>query len=259
MEMSRRLQTKLKELIPFYYFSDVTKFRTLGSAAPLLVYAAIPPSTDVTLSGGQLTLNPQNPGDVYWDFVDPRIRNAMVNNATTAIRLARALHDASERLIAAGFASDAMFYQPDDVDDLRARATSGAGSELLRSLLFVEAELIRQAHDAGRRIANFRSRTGANPEEAIQALAEFGQNVTEAFNKNLTSVYGGGALRPLGTMAFIEAASCFLPDAAAIAPSALFQLTVVKQASAFKLDTFLDGKAPKKDDIVIEERLALLA
>jgi hypothetical protein len=258
MEMSRRLQAKLKELIPFYYFADVTRFRTLGAAAPLLVYAAIPPSTDVTLSGGQLTINPRDPHDLYWDFVDPAIRNAMVQHPTTAARLAGALRDASERLTAAGFAADAMFYQPDEVDDLRTRATTGAGSELLRSLLFVEAELIRQAQDAGRRIANFRSRAGASPEEAIQALAGFGQKITEAFNKNLTSVYGSGALRPLGTMAFIEAASCFLPNAAAVKPSALFQLTVVKRAASFKLDTFLDGKTPKKEEVVIEERLAVL-
>jgi hypothetical protein len=36
-------------------------------------------------------------------------------------------------------------------------------------------------------------------------------------------------------------------------------LVVVKQASTFKLDTFLDGKTPDKNDIVVEERLAVLA
>jgi len=104
-----------------------------------------------------------------------------------------------------------------------------------------------------RRIDKYR-----RPSGQPKYLAEFGQSVTQAFNKNIRSVYGGAALRPLGTMAFIEAAACFLPAARAVAPSALFQLTVVKQASAFKLETFLDGKAPMKSDIVIEERLALI-
>lgn len=259
MDMSRRLQAKLKELIPFYYFSDVTKFTAPGSAAPLLVYAAIPPSTAVTFSKGLLTINPQNPGDVYWNFLDPEIRNAMTNNSMTTARLAGAMRDASERLLAGGFASDAKFYEPGEVDDLRTAATSGSGLEFLHRLLFVEAEIIRQAHEAGRRIASFRSRAGAQPREAIQALADFGQRVTEAFNKRVTSAYGGSALRPLGTMAFIEAAACFLPNAVGVKPSALFQLTVVKQQSAFKLETFLDGHVPKKEDIVIEERLAVLA
>jgi len=259
MAMSRRLQAKLKELIPFYYFSDVNKYRNLGAAAPLLVYAAIPPSTAVDTSGGGLTLNPQNPGDIYWDFMDPAVRNAMVNNSIAAARLANALRDASDRLIAAGFPGDAMFYEPGDIDDLRGRALTGDGRPFLESLLVFEAQIIRHARDAGRRIANFRSRAGAEPREAIQALAEFGQNITETFNKNITDTYGGGAVRPLGTMAFIEAASCFLPNAGTLTPSALFQLVVVKQASTFKLDTFLDGKTPDKNDIVVEERLAVLA
>ena len=42
-EMSRRIQAKLKELIPFGYFQDPARYADLEAAGALLLYAAIEP------------------------------------------------------------------------------------------------------------------------------------------------------------------------------------------------------------------------
>ncbi|MBI1790990.1 MAG: hypothetical protein HYR60_25960, partial [Acidobacteria bacterium] len=262
MDMSRRIQAKLKQLIPFYYFDDAAKYRDLGAAAPLLVYSSIPPSTDIKLLGDTLTLNPENPDGPYWDFEDRAVRKAMVFNSRTSDALSRALQRAHDALLDAGFSSDAVFFASGELDDFRKTATSGDGDRKLTSLLFVEAEIIDQAHRAGRALAKFRQQAEAGPEDAVQALAAFGAAVTEAFNKNVTGIYGGGSLRPLGTMLFLEAALAFLPGPAAFRPSAIFELTVVKQNAPFALPGFVDVNEParpEKPDIVIQERLVALA
>ena len=132
------------------------------------------------------------------------------------------------------------------------------GDTLLHSLLFVEAEIIAQAHKAGLAIAKFREEGWKDPQQAVKALADFGSAVTDAFNKKVSGVYGGGALRPLGTMPFVEAAGAFSRDAASAKPAALFELTVVRQTAGFDLAKFVDPaepQAPPREDIVIQERL----
>jgi hypothetical protein len=129
----------------------------------------------------------------------------------------------------------------------------------LRSLLSVEAEIVERAQAAGRAMAAFRDRGAKDPEQAVKTLAEFGSAITDAFHARLSGIYGSGALRPLGTMIFVEAAAAFLPDPqTATKPSALFELTVVKQQSPYALPSFLDAADPKRPetaDIVVQERL----
>ncbi len=65
MEMSRRIQRKLKALIPFYYLADVANLRRHEFVAPLLVYASIPESTDIDFDGHTATINPAHPRGLY--------------------------------------------------------------------------------------------------------------------------------------------------------------------------------------------------
>ena len=44
-EISRRIQRLLRRFVPFLYFQDAARYRDLGSARPLLVYAALPVAT----------------------------------------------------------------------------------------------------------------------------------------------------------------------------------------------------------------------
>ena len=46
----------------------------------------------------------------------------------------------------------------------------------------MELDIIRSAHKAGLRMAEFREKAGASPREAVNALEGFGSALTSAFN-----------------------------------------------------------------------------
>lgn len=240
-EMSERIQGKLKEIIPFYAFADLEAFETVGSAAPLLVYASIPPVRD------------------EWDIEHAPTRKAMIKHPVADLRLTQALQRCHDRLTAAGRNSLAGFYKPTELSILRSTATNDANAGKLESLLRMEAGIISAARSAGLQMAAFRARQWDDPEGAVDALARFGAEMTRAFNSRVGGIYGGAALRPLGTMVFIEAARAFLPPGTpAPTTSALFELTVVRENAPFNLATFLEGQHPPADQVVVQERLARL-
>src|SRR4030095_14106063 len=126
---------------------------------------------------------------------------------------------------------------------------------VLGRLLLVEAEIVRGAQKAALELATFASNAGSNPSEAIEALSEFGAKITETFNNNIQSLFGGDHIRPLGTMAFIEAASALDPTLGLVEPVAIMELLVVKQQSQFNLPAFLEGETPNQGDIVIQQNI----
>ena len=256
MRMSRAIQAKLKELIPFYFFADLENLEEPDAAAPLLVYAAIPPTSQIRLDGQSLTINPDPPRGVYWDVENSRERKAMIGHSRATASLTVAVQRLHERLNAAGRTSLAKFYAPGQLSTLRSRATAGTNSFKLESLLRMESNIVAAAHHAGLQMAAFRERQWDDPEGAVEALAKFGSSITDAFNHKVKSIYGGAALRPLGTMVFVEAARAFLPPAVHPPTSALLELTVLKEGAAFDLSTFLDGKQPPHSEVVIQQRLA---
>jgi hypothetical protein len=94
----------------------------------------------------------------------------------------------------------------------------------------------------------------SSPTEAIKAFAEFGSKVTAAFNSKIGNVFVGDALRPLGSMIFIEAARALDPSLGDIEPTAMLDLVVVKQQSQFSMPKFLEGEMPGEGDVVIQQR-----
>ena len=258
MEMSRRIQAKLKDLIPFYFFADLDNLSSPDAAAPLLVYAAIPPTSAIVIDRNKLTINPDPPRGVYWDVESRTERAAMIGHSITDGQLRISLLRLHDRLLSAGRKSLAGFYSVDQASTIRGRATDGTNTAKFESLLRMEAAIITAAHRAGLQMASFRARKWDDPEAAVEALAKFGSAITDAFNAKVKNIYGGAALRPLGTMVFVEAAQAFLPPGAQPHTSALLELSVVKEKSTFELGTFLDGKRPPAADLVVQERLARL-
>jgi DNA-binding ferritin-like protein (Dps family) len=256
MDMSRRLQAALKNLIPFYYFQDLKKYDDLVPAAALLVYAAIPPSTSVRLQGSKLTFNTDR--EVYWNWPDRIQREAMASSSATVADLAARTTRIHEVLTAVGHDRTAGFYRPGENTRSRLVADAlrdGHGETLLRSLLFIESRVVRGAYEAGLKMSEFRRKAKGQPSEAMIALAEFGAQLTGAFNKNFRSVYGAGALRPLGTMVFAEAALALDPGLADTKPKAMLALTVLKPDAGFQLESFLNNQLPAETDVLLEERI----
>jgi hypothetical protein len=259
MAVSRALQAGLKDLIPFHYFQDVNRLRQNMPAAALLVYAAIPPSTNIRISGDTTQFNAdlidKKEKNVHWDWRDPDKRRRMVFHERTLQRLAVLIASARERLLAAGQASEAAFFVPDELGDF---ITSSAWQELdghLGGLLRLEDIIANGAAESLKELQGFHEQAATMPSKAIERLAEFGAEITQTYHERLASRYGTEALRPLGSMLYLEAARTLDPELASTRPSAMLSLTVLKEERAFTLPKFLEGETPKKEDIAVAQRL----
>ena len=258
MSISRRLQAGLKDVIPFHYFQDVNRLRQDLPAAALLVYAAIPLSTNIRVVGGTARLNADlfdsKEKKVHWDWRDPQKRRLMVFHPQTRTRLAVLIAAARERLVSSK-PSEAAFFDPEELDDF---ISSSGWEELdghLGSLLRLEDIIVTGAAEALKEIQGFHKHKQTLPSKAIARLAEFGAEVTRTYNERLASRYGSESLRPLGSMLFLEASRMLDPALAAMRPDALLSLTVLREDRTFSLPKFLEGEIPKTEEIAVAQRL----
>lgn len=254
MAVSRLIQAGVKRLLPHYYFQDLRRLRQNPSAAALLVWAAVRPSTSVQATGTQLTFNTDK--DVYWNHPDADLRRVMATNSDTAARLAPALSAARLRLLEAGEAHEASFFDPSEGRDFLTMAADGKGAILFGNLVQFEAELVKKAAKAIEDLKGLTAAQDAKPSEAIAKLAEFGADITIAFNQKLDSVYADkSALRALGQMVFLDASRALGSSLSATKPTAMLTMTVLKETRKFDLGLFLDGEQPEAADIAVAQRL----
>jgi hypothetical protein len=245
-EMSRRIQAAVKQLLPFYYFRDLGRLRRMPDAAALLVWSALPPENSLT------------PGsdDVFWNHPDPNCRRAMAHRVGTTARLAAAFVSARKRLLEAGLANQAGNFIPEAAADFEEMAITGAGDVLFGNLLRFEAVLVEQAAKALRDVQGFLSGAASQPVRALECLAHFGGEITGAFHRNVRSDYGGEALRPLGSLVFLEASCALDPALRDAVPNALLRISVLKEPCRFVLTDYLQGKEPAPADIALSQTLA---
>lgn len=253
MQMSQNVQQLgMKKIIPFYYFSDPGKYKDLASAYTLLAYAAMPPSTSADLdSDGSLHIMTNK--KVYWDWMDTDLRHAMLNNELTEAKLRAMLQPIYVRLQDSGLNDTAKFYKPGDdtVRSILASANSSSGQQILLGLLQTEAEIVQGCLSAGQSMADFVSASNTDIKAATRALSNFGATLANTFNNKITSVYGGQALRPLGSAVYLIAAQQFLGTS--VQPAALFELIVLKEGVAFDLPSFLTGQRPARKDMLLDQ------
>jgi hypothetical protein len=253
--LSRAIQRSLRELIALYYFEDPEHYRPLVGAVPLLVYQNLPVSAQIRLSGNQLTLDS---GDgILWDWRDSEKLAAMAGHSSSRkgleeerVRIERLLDDM-------GMDSAAREYRGLSADALIALSLRDQALHNLESLLFVEEDVIRGAVDAGRKLAKFREEAPDRPGDAIAAFADFGSKLTASFNKRISGIYGGGALRALGPMVLVQASRALLTvnEGNAPKPDALLTLSVLKKEIPFPPEGCPDNPLPGADDLVTEQRL----
>ncbi len=254
MEMSRQIQRTVKRLLPFYYFQNVENLRQNATAAALLVWAAMRPSTSVSFADDQIkSLNTDK--DVYWNFPDPNLRRAMALSGDTAVQLVESILAAKARLLEAGDKGNADFFVPSETGDFQRLASGDTGDILLRGLCFFEAELVGKAAEALDNARDAVGQSAISPEKAIESLAEFGSNITRAFHEKVNSVYGKDSLRSLGQMVFLEASRSLDPMLRNTIPSAMLSLTVLKEESTFPIASFLDGTYPGEKEVATGQQL----
>jgi hypothetical protein len=262
LDMSRRLQRKLKQLIPFIYLQNPERFKDEPHVvAGVLTYSAIPPSTQIRLDDNKLFLD--QPGDVYWDHMDSKKVLAMMSHPQTATTLATRLQAVFERLNKIqGFQSVAKDYAPnaDNIERILNAAAKGEPNKHLHVLLRTDSQTVNAARDVGRKLAEFKETAAIEPTKAVKLLAEFGDKFTDTFNTELSGMHGGFNARPLGTLLMIEAALALDPSLTAkdIKMTSILELIVLKDSTSFKLGDYIGGAVPKKDDCVIQQRIVSL-
>jgi hypothetical protein len=238
-DLSLTLQFLLKRYLRDYYFRDISRYQDLASAYLVLLYAAIPPENSIIIGGTTSTVD----DDIYWDVTNIDAVNGMARlarDSTSSQGFSAQLAQAQSRLLAAGQPGLAKFFDPKGVigDFNLAIADTGMG-RLKDTLLFVESNVITDAHEAALDAATFNALAAANkPVEALKALADFGNTIVEAFNHDLSSVFvqDNDALQRVSPLIFAQASSVFDPSIPSTNYDSTLNVTVLKPGVAMPSD-----------------------
>ena len=258
MNMSRALQAQLRTLLPFCYFQDISRLRSNPSAAALLVWAAMPVSTAIDFENGEITKF-NTDSDVFWDFVDFELRHAVATDPHTTVSLVPALLTAQSRLRDVGDNSDARFFTAQQAATFENMTLSGIGDTLIQSLLFTEAEIIRGATAALKDVNGMLDIAATAPTRAIARFADFGADLTSAFNSKLSSVYGDDSLRALSSMVLLEASRAIDPGVSVTSPNAMLNILTFTNGHTFNLNDFVAGVMPPQNEIAVAQTLVNLS
>ena len=183
-QLSRAIQVSMRRIVPFFYLQDEANRHLSDATAPLLLYAALPPIS--------------RSGDQYFDFEDPRARKQLIETQQTGSHLTA--------LIKAGVVPGAT------LDNVPTSIHSTIGAADFHALLFTEAEMIAGALQARRELVGIAANIAHERAAAMLHLSHFLSTLTDTFHKRVSSIYGGGALRPLGTLVFLQTCFALMPD-----------------------------------------------
>jgi hypothetical protein len=238
-QLSVTLQFLLKRYVRDYHFRDIAKYQDLTTAYLVLLYAAIPPSNAILVDGLQASVD----DGTYWDAQDINAVKAMALQARDSVLpqgFKAQLAQAQARLKDAGQDNLSKFYDPSDgVNGIFNTAVGGANMELLKdSLLFDEANVLSGAHAAGLAAANFNSLKAQNqPVQALKALADFGNEMANAFNKDLGNQFvDQDSLRRLSALIIAQAANVFDPSVQTSNFDSTLNVTVLNPGVAMPSD-----------------------
>lgn len=251
--MSVAIQRALKQTLPAFYLNDISKLANLASSAPLLTWASIPPA--VAFDGVNFR---ETGNDVFWDHVDKTLRTQAAGNGRTAANLLARLDEYRRRLEEAGLHSTVQFYGDDQVGTILGGATTSFGDMLYESLLLFEGQVVEKANDALKDIQKFLAVAGTSPTAAVQRLADFAADITDAFGKLVgSSVFADLAtFRAVAQTVFLEA-SRSLSGGLTANPRAMLTLDILNPMPprTFVLTEFLKGAVPKDEEIAVAQRL----
>ncbi len=257
--LSKNIQQALRRLVPYVYFQDLDRYKGQNAAAcAVMLYSSLPPANSVQVENGQVRFDTGK--SYYWNFLDERPEGdltLMIGNRLTDNALVLRMDEAHELLAnTPGLKSHAGFYSPGEFSDVKLAGSTGVGRMLLRdSLLFVEAEVIKGAVDAGLSIARFRQ--SRNDEQAIEALDRFGARIVETFNKRLTSLFDAPdapqLLRNLGLMVFLEVSRALHSPLGAVRPAARLEVRVLRDGAPFPPLGFPDELQIDPADVLIAQ------
>lgn len=238
--MSEAIQNTMRRIVSQGYFQSAEKFRDLVPAYILMAWSSL------------VAFN--EPGNVFWNWPDVPTRDGRLREGSTGLLFRNRLTTARARLLATpGMSGSAQFYDPADAGKLLGQIERD--QPLLRGLLFSEATIIAAAAKACDAIAAFGPEARKQPSKAIELLAEFGSQLTEAFNKEVSATFLGGSSRALGTVLFLEASKALAGVTADLRPDALLVISAMRSDAAFDPREFLETGSLPKELVAAQELL----
>ena len=257
MAMSLAMQSSMRRVMLRVADAKPKFFKKRVEAAALLVYAALPPAHGASIRrNGEINLRGKSA--IHWNWNDPKLMLAFLNNRQTHINLAANLFSVHRRLSRGGEVGPGIAnrYKPEaerveEILKLALHTTSSGLTELER-LLFVEEEAVEAAREAGQAMARFHDSARTDAAEAVTALAEFGARTTKAFNEKLRPKFGDTALPALSGELFSAAAKAFDPSLAKKKSLAMLEVMTFREDVVFPPEDLdvLGGR----DDLLLAQR-----
>ena len=254
MGLSRVLQAAWKSLLPALYFQDLSQYQFNESVAALLVWSSLPVSTSIEFDS-PIIRQFNTDREVFWDWPDVDLRGAVAADSHTIATLAGRLSGIQNQLLKAGL-GEARFFAPSMAARFVGLALDATGDVFIRSLLFTEAQLVGGATDALKNISGALATAATAPTQAMKTLANFAADLTDTFNRRVSSVYAGMPGRVVGSMLLVQASEAL--GSPGTKPAALMTLYALKPGHAFNLGTFIDGKTPPQTEIALTQTLVSL-
>ncbi|HMD69960.1 MAG TPA: hypothetical protein VKF41_01380 [Bryobacteraceae bacterium] len=260
--MSKELQRRLRQIIPFYYFQDPANYDGGVAANAVLAYKALPASNGFQLTADNKIGAAKN--EIYFDLDGTPTIQALMNTPDFGAALEAAMQAALAITQGTGEGS-ASFYEFDQVnvnhiihDALTKESQTDLLPAVLGALLWFEFDLIDCVVKAAAGLAKFRTSAAADPSAAIAALSAFGDTFVRAFNQRLAgNVVAGSYLRSLGSALFVEAGRALAQNGAAAKPAGLFRMTVLDAAPSLSVDDMLAGNFGQAEVILRQTLVSL--
>lgn len=249
LALSKALQARLKALVPQLYLSgdDQSHLEPNDTLAPLLVWSAIPPSTSILFSNNAIQ-KWDTGSDVYWDYADRNLRNAVIRDRRTVSALQVRMAQLGERWQSMGDGAKADFFAPGQVGKILGQATVRPGSDLLESLLFTEARMVHGAQEALNSLKDAWKNAASAPSKTLRALSEFGANLSATFNRKLTVFSSPETLRTFNSFLLTEASAALTPEIDKGERTAALTLFFLREGHQIKAEEFLNGNVPSPED-----------
>ena len=266
MMLSRALQAAWRQALPSLYFQDLSNYIPSDAVAALLVWAAMPVSTSMGPDANNLRFNTDQ--DFFWDYPTVELRRAVANDPHTAAALAAQLAVVHTQLVEAG-SSNAGFFDPSQAGKLMQQAVDAQGDIYLSSLLFTESEMIGlkpskfppySGGGATKALADVNqalAKAGTAPTAAMNLLANFVSQLTDTFNRKVSSVYTDISDAVVGPLLLVEASAAL--GSAGVPPSALMTVYALDPGHAFSLGDFVTGANPPKAQVALTQTLVSLS
>ncbi len=188
-EVSVTVQQAMRTWLPYVYFSDLSRYDTLGAAYPLVVY--------------QCTLPFRSKAKNEFAYDVMSAESVAVARRSTGWALAAELARIEQLLVAAGKPETARFYRPSRKDVILASVERAP--RLFHALLVADALFIDQLIRLGVRAGGLRQAMQHEPQRAVRELARFGEEFVKTFHRRLRRLYGGQDFVSFGPLILVEA------------------------------------------------------